>query len=156
MSDCSNSVNKYVIVQSAPESGDFSVCNGILYVNTISACTENININNNIVNADGSILFNSSISACTAINTSNLIGCDVEINLHTDLVPISADTINLGTPIRRFRDINTFSGTSSVWTSTQEVITPNLNLGLDLSGNTRIITAENSIIQQDILSGGNF
>lgn len=70
--------------------------------------------------------------------------------------PVSDDTVNLGTTIKRFRDINTVSGTSTVWTSTQEVNTPNLNLGLDGDNNSRIITANNSVIQNDILFGGNY
>ena len=47
-------------------------------------------------------------------------------------------------------------GTSTVWTSTGIIYTPILNLGQDLSGNTRIITAESSIIQDDILNGGSY
>ena len=60
------------------------------------------------------------------------------------------------TPSFRFRNINTISGTSTVWTSTDRVITPNLDLGLDSSGNTRTITANNSIIQDDCLLGGTY
>jgi hypothetical protein len=64
--------------------------------------------------------------------------------------------VNLGTPSRRFRDVNTVSGTSTVWTSTNQVITPNLNLGLDGLGNQRTITANNSVIQNDILDGDTY
>ena len=38
----------------------------------------------------------------------------------------------------------------------QNRIMPMLDLGLDSSGNTRQITADNSIIQDDDLNGGNF
>jgi len=60
------------------------------------------------------------------------------------------------TPIKRFRDINTVSGTTTVWTSTIKVYTPELDLGLDSLGNQRTITANNSVIQNDILNGGIF
>lgn len=62
----------------------------------------------------------------------------------------------VGTPIKRFRGINTVDGTSSYWTSTVKVSTPELDLGNDSSGNPRVITSDNSIIQDDILNGGNF
>jgi hypothetical protein len=105
------------------------------------------------------------LSACTSFYANNIISCsgDTEILLtsgatifNTDLVPITPDTISVGRPTRRFRELNTVSGTTSVWTVTTRVNTPELNLGLDSSGNTRIITANNSIIQDDILFGGGF
>jgi len=72
------------------------------------------------------------------------------------ITPVTDNTINLGTPIKRFRDINTVSGTTTVWTSTIKVYTPELDLGLDSLGNQRTITANNSVIQNDILNGGIF
>lgn len=103
------------------------------------------------------------ISACTAIYTNTIISCsgDAEIILgtgqtifNTSIIPLLDATIDVGIPLQRFRDVNTVSGTSSVWTSTISVTTPLLNLGLDSSGNTRQITADNSIIQDDFLNGG--
>jgi hypothetical protein len=103
------------------------------------------------------------ISACTAIYTNTIISCsgDAEIILgtgqtifNTSIIPLLDATIDIGIPLQRFRDINTVSGTSSVWTSTISVTTPLLDLGLDSSGNTRQITADNSIIQDDFLNGG--
>ncbi len=103
------------------------------------------------------------ISACTAIYTNTIISCsgDAEIILgtgqtifNTSIIPLLDATIDLGIPLQRFRDINTISGTSSVWTSTISVTTPLLDLGIDSSGNTRQITANNSIIQDDFLNGG--
>jgi hypothetical protein len=100
---------------------------------------------------------------CSAYTTNLLFSCDGSktftfsgntITPYKDIVPENDGQINIGTPIRRFRDINTISGTSTVWTSTNEVITPNLNLGVDSQGDLRIITANNSIIQQDTLNGG--
>jgi hypothetical protein len=91
------------------------------------------------------------------IITKELLGCDLSgITLSSDITPNSDNTINLGTPIKRFRNINTVSGTTSYWASTVKVITPEIDLGLDSSGNTRTITANNSVIQDDILNGGNF
>lgn len=105
------------------------------------------------------------ISACTAIYTNTIISCsgDSEIILgtgqtifNTSIIPLLDGTIDVGIPLKRFRDINTVSGTSTVWTSTISVTTPLLNLGIDSSGNTRQITANNSIIQDDFLHGGNY
>jgi hypothetical protein len=105
------------------------------------------------------------LSACTAFYTNHIISCDGDAEIilgtgqtifNTTLIPLLDATIDVGIPARRFRDINTVSGTSSVWTSTISVITPLLDLGIDSSGNTRQITANNSIIQDDFLNGGNY
>jgi hypothetical protein len=102
---------------------------------------------------------------CNDLNTNLVSSCsgNTSIGLSTDniilsgnVIPSVSDTYNIGTPIKRFRDINSISGTSTVWTSTNVVNTPNLNLGLDSDGNQRIITANNSVIQDDILLGGNY
>lgn len=102
------------------------------------------------------------ISSLTGICYNQIIvnelkSCDVTgITLSNDIVPNTDDTINLGSPFRRFRNINTVSGTTSYWTATVKVKTPEIDLGLDSSGNTRTITANNSVIQDDILNGGNY
>ena len=105
------------------------------------------------------------ISACTAVFTNSVISCsgDSQINLYsgltefnTNIIPNLDANIDVGTPIKRFRNVNTVSGTSSVWTSTITVITPTLDLGNDSQGNLRQITANNSVIQDDILLGGNY
>jgi hypothetical protein len=101
------------------------------------------------------LTINGVLSACTGVYTSNLYGCS-PITIHDDLLPLNDGDSDLGTPVKRFRDVNTVSGTSTVWTSTNRIITPELNLGLDSSGNTRTITANNSIIQDDILNGGDY
>ncbi len=92
----------------------------------------------------------------TELYVDNLYDCVSGITLHGDITPVTDNTINLGTPIKRFRDINTVSGTTTVWTSTIKVYTPELDLGLDSLGNQRTITANNSVIQNDILNGGIF
>lgn len=105
------------------------------------------------------------ITACTAVFTNELVSCDGDAMIslgsgstifNTDIVPVNDATIDVGYPLQRFRNINTVSGTSSVWTSSISVSTPNLDLGLDLLNNSRIITADNSIIQNDELNGGNY
>jgi hypothetical protein len=105
------------------------------------------------------------ISACTSVFTNSVISCSSysQINLYsgitefnTNLVPDLDATIDVGTSVKRFRNINTVSGTSSVWSSTIKVTTPTLDLGDDSQGNLRQITANNSIIQDDTLLGGSF
>ena len=109
----------------------------------------------------GSTIF----SACTGVFTNSVISCsgDSQINLYsgltefnTNLVPNLDTTVDVGTPVKRFRNVNTVSGTSSVWTSTIMVITPTLDLGNDSQGNLRQITANNSVIQNDTLLGGTY
>jgi hypothetical protein len=90
------------------------------------------------------------------IYITNLNACFTAITLYNHIIPDTDNTIDLGSPIRRFRDINTVSGASTVWTATTHVYTPELRLGLDSSGNTRNITADNSIIQDDCLNGGTY
>jgi hypothetical protein len=112
------------------------------------------------------LLVNSdTISACTAIFTNNLISCSGDSQIHltsgatifnTSILPEIDNDIDAGTPLKRFRDINTVSGTSSVWTSTVKVNTPTLDLGNDSQGNLRQITANNSIVHDDTLLGGTY
>ena len=105
------------------------------------------------------------ILPCAAYTTNLIFSCDgsktftfdgTTITPHKDIIPISDGVINIGTQVKRFRDVNTISGTSTVWTSTNVVNTPNLNLGVDSDGNQRIITANNSVIVDDILFGGTY
>lgn len=105
------------------------------------------------------------VSACTAVFTNTIISCsgDSQINLSTGVVnfntniePLTDNNIDLGSTPKRFRNISTVSGTSTVWTSTIKVTTPTLDLGLDSQGNSRQITANNSIIQDDSLLGGTY
>ena len=107
----------------------------------------------------------STISACTSIQTNKIVSCsnNTEINLssgqtifNTNITPNVDATIDVGTISNRFRNVNTVSGNSSVWTSSIKVITPTLDLGLDSQNNSRQITANNSIIQDDTLLGGTY
>jgi hypothetical protein len=104
-------------------------------------------------------------TACTGVYTNALFNCDGEpmfvmesgsTIFSSNLVPKDDGIYTIGTPVKRFRDLNTVSGTTSYWTSTNYVKTPSLDLGLDSDGNQRTITANNSIIQDDILIGGNY
>lgn len=110
----------------------------------------------------GSTNFVNGLSACTAVYTNRLTSCDDDgntiflsnkIEVNRSIVPLIDATNDLGTSQLRFRNINTVSGISSVWTSTQKIITPELDLGLDYYNTSRKITADNSIIQNDVLNG---
>lgn len=112
-----------------------------------------------------SSLVQETLSACTAIYSNELISCSGdsvvflssgETVFNTSIKPVNDGTIDVGTPLKRFRDINTISGTTTVWNATTSVTTPTLNLGLDTLNNLRIINADNSIVQDDTLNGGNF
>lgn len=103
------------------------------------------------------------ITACTGVYTNHIYSCsgDSEIHLlsgttifNKPIEPANDNVISLGSQIRRFREINTVSGYSTIWSASSTVYTANLDLGLDSSGNSRVITAENSIIQDDFLIGG--
>ena len=105
------------------------------------------------------------ISACTSIQTNKIVSCsgDTQINLtsgqtifNTTLIPNLDGIIDVGIASKRFRDINTVSGTSTVWISSIKVNTPTLDLGNDSQGNLRQITADNSIIKDDTLLGGTY
>ena len=93
---------------------------------------------------------------CEPVYTNDLYSCTTGITLHNDIIPNGDNLINLGSPTQRFRNINTISGTSSYWVATVKVISPELDLGNDSLGNPRIINANNSVIQNDILNGGSF
>jgi hypothetical protein len=103
-----------------------------------------------------------SITACTSVTTNNLISCDFDSSIslsgniitNKSIIPLIDGVDDLGISANRFRKVNTISGDSTVWTSSQKIITPQLDLGLDDEGNQRIITANNSIIQNDFLNGG--
>jgi hypothetical protein len=99
-------------------------------------------------------IFQSGITVEDTFVVENISAVTTNINIYSDILPDSDNTINLGSNLKRFRDINTVSGTSSYWTSTVKVSTPELDLGYDNSGDLRIINANNSIIQNDILVGG--
>jgi hypothetical protein len=99
-------------------------------------------------------IFKSGLTVEDRFVVDDIYALSTGITVHNDVKPIDDGTIDLGTPVKRFRDINTISGTTTYWTATYRVSTPRLNLGTDNLGHPREITADNSIIQNDILSGG--
>lgn len=109
------------------------------------------------------------VSACTAFYTDIIISCsgDSIVNLGTGEVTVNVDLnpavdsgSDLGTSVKRFRQINTVSGSSTYWASTTANIgTLNVNtidLGLDSDGDHRILTADSSILVKDTLAPGNY
>jgi hypothetical protein len=105
------------------------------------------------------------LSACTGVYTNKIVGCegdttifidDDSIKTNNSIVPLVDTENDLGTPLQRFRQINSVSGHSTVWSSSEKIITPELDLGEDDLNNRRVITANNSIIQNDIVTGGNY
>jgi len=98
---------------------------------------------------------NTSGDCLTDLYIENLYGCS-QITLHDNINPVIDNTIDLGTILKRFRDINTVNGHSTFWTSTTSVTTAALVLGIDSSGYSRTITANNSIIQDDTLDNNTY
>ena len=105
------------------------------------------------------------VSACTAIYTTEIISCSGDsvvllssgfTEFNTNIEPNNNETIDIGSPVRRFRKINALSGTTSIWEATIKVVTPKIELGLDSDGINREITADSSIIQDDTLLGGTY
>jgi len=131
------------------------------------SCTNNTsNINKTFIIEPQSVTGDTpTLTACTAIYTNEVVSCsgDTTISLtdgatifNTDIVPLDDDNISLGQIGKRFRNINSISGSTSVWVATTRIETPEIRLGIDSSGNTRTITANNSIIQDDCLFGGTY
>jgi len=78
------------------------------------------------------------------------------INATTSILPTQDITVNIGTPTNRFREVNTYSGTTTIWSATTIIYSPTLDLGLDSLGNSRILTANSSILNNDVLLGGSY
>ena len=106
-------------------------------------------------------------SACSAFYTNNVVSCDsiasiylgdIYVEFNVSLIPETDNSIDVGLPAKRFRTINSVSGTSTYWTS-QEANILNLtgstiNLGLDSENNMRILTANSVILKDDTLTSG--
>jgi hypothetical protein len=102
-------------------------------------------------------------TACTGVYTNEIISCSGDSQIlmssggtffNSSIIPQLDDTIDLGTTFTRFRNINTVSGSTTVWSASTSMSTPILNLGMDTGGNARIITADSSVMQDDTLLGG--
>lgn len=102
---------------------------------------------------------------CNGVNTNRIISCsgDTSIELSQNdllvtgnIIPSSDDAYMAGSISRRFREVNTVNGRSTIWTSTSKIVTPEIDLGTDSENNVRIITANNSIIKNDTIFGGSY
>ena len=119
---------------------------------------------NTFINDTLTSTLNDGSTVTTVINTFNSLSATTMsagtlttggITTSGDIIPTTDNTFVIGTPTKRFREVNTVSGTSSYWKSTT-VSATTIDLGLDSSGNTRIINANNSIIKNDCLDGGTY
>lgn len=117
---------------------------GSLTASTITV-ENDLTVNGDIINCG---------TGSTIVNI--LEACDDVITIASDIVPPSDGLISVGTPIRRFREVNTVSGMTTIWSSTIRVVTPEVSLGYDSQGELRILTANSSILQNDIISGGSY
>lgn len=108
-----------------------------------------------------------SFSACTSIHTNEVVSCSGdskvqlgagEIRINNDLLPKVDNTTSVGSKQKRFRAINTYSGTASVWTGEVRVVTPTVELVNPdpNSTNDREITYDSSVLNGDTLSGGTY
>jgi hypothetical protein len=148
--------------------------NRILVIDNLTGLVQYRNINTIISGASGVIDFeyddkntfiitrgdNAEFSATINKVTGFTINGDLLVTGNTEvggnITPTNDGTSDVGTHLKRFREINTVSGNSTVWTSSISVTTPTLNLGLDSNSELRIITADSSIIQNDTLMGGTY
>lgn len=102
---------------------------------------------------------------CDNIIIDSVMSCsgDTIIKLSTDNVSINQTLlpatalVDLGTTVKRFRSINTVSGTSTYWTTNiirSAVINAEaINLGSDILNNNRVITANTALLIGDSLGG---
>jgi len=148
MDNCNDNITKYVIVQPGGSSGsltgatgDFSVCSGTTFLSTISGCTDSVNFNNNTFYNDGSVLFNSTLTACTGIWTSNIYGCS-PITVNDNLILLSGLTFSSITEDNsltqilsrdgvdgsvKYRDVNSIIGAASADTYVSGFIYDDIN-----------------------------
>jgi len=127
----------------------------------MDSCSQgNINISKTFIISSTPVV---PVLPCSAVTTNIMFSCDGSntftfsgntITPHKSIIPNVDNTLDIGNASKRFRNINTVSGTSTVWTSTIQIITPEVNLGYDTINNERVIDANNSIISGDILIGG--
>lgn len=117
---------------------------GSLTASTILV-TGDLDVNGNIINCG---------TGSTIVNI--IEACEDVITIASDIVPTSDGLISVGTPIRRFREVNAVSGMTTIWAASTRVVTPEVTLGYDSDGELRILTANSSILQNDSLIGGSY
>lgn len=112
----------------------------------------------NTITVEHDLVVNGDLINCgtgsTIVNT--IEACDDFITLASDIVPPSDGLISIGRPIRRFREVNTVSGMTTIWAASTRVVTPEVSLGYDSQGELRILTANSSILQDDKINGGSY
>lgn len=148
MSCTSNSsdINQTFIIEPLSITGGsptLSACTA-LFTNEIISCSGDTEI----LLTTGNIIFNGNLYTDNDLTASN-------INVGSSIVPTQDNIVNIGTPLRRFRDINVYSGVTSIWSATT-VYSPTLDLGFDSMGNHRVLTANSSVLDSDILLGGGY
>lgn len=158
---CGNTISKYVVVEPS-SNGVFdglTICGGSgLITDKINGCDDKLNINGNDYFNNGDVNFYNDVKV--KVIKPNQNGGDVNFEgnfiFDGDIKPKIDNKIILGSDTKRFRDINTVRGTTTVWSVREELVTPKINLGEDNNGVNRVITADNSIIQDDTLLGGKY
>lgn len=121
---------------------------------TISAFTYNNNNTLTITDTSGGT-FSVTVDIMSGLTINGQLTADT-INATTSILPTQDITVNIGTPTNRFREVNTYSGTSTIWSATTIIYSPTLDLGLDSLGNSRILNANSSLLNNDVLLGGNY
>ena len=151
-----NTLNRILVIDNITGLVQYRNLNTILSGASVVIDFEYDDKNTFIITRSDNVEFSATINTVTGftINGNLLITGDTETG--GDILPTNDSISNIGSQLKRFRDINTISGTSTFWTSTIKVITPSLDLGLDSNNESRIINANNSIIQNDTLIGGTY
>lgn len=149
MSCISNSsdINQTFIIEPLSVTGGtptFSACSAV-FTNEIISCSGDTQI----MLSTGNIIFNGDLYTDNDLTASN-------INVGSSILPTQDNMVNIGTSLNRFREINVYSGVTSIWSATTIVHSPILDLGLDSMGNPRILTANSSVLDSDILLGGGY
>ena len=130
------------------------------YINNLPNINETfiIDVEQTTGSTDTCQIYVSTVQSCSGDTAIELTINDIEIN--ADINPISDNSINLGSSVKRFREINTISGSSTFWNSTNSNITnlttSQIDMGYDVGGDHRIITSNNSVLAYDLLNCGNY
>jgi len=80
----------------------------------------------------------------------NFIGATTAdtINVVTTMVPTVDNVVDIGTPIRRFRNLNTVNGVATSFTASTKIKTAQLELG------SKTVTEYNIILSRNCIDGG--
>jgi hypothetical protein len=101
------------------------------------SCNTNLSDINQTFIVEAIITTDAYSGACDGVHTNELLSCDGDATIYlstgetqfnTSITSSGDGEIDLGLPVRRFRN-NTISGASTVWISSIKIITPTLDLG---------------------------